>query len=94
MIDVCVLAAFDAEVILASVNRTSRAVIVHEATRTAGFGAEIAARIADEALLALDAPVRRIAYPDEPVPFNKGLESANLPDPAAIAATLRELVAW
>ncbi len=54
---------------LASVKKTSRALIVHEAQQTLGFGAEIAARLADVAFPWLDAPIRRVAYPDRPVPY-------------------------
>ena len=57
-------------------------------------GAVSAARIAEGAFEALDAPVRRLAYPDHPVPFNKELEAVCLPDEESIAASLRELAAW
>ena len=87
-------APLDEETVFASVGRTGRALVVHEAQLTGGFGGELAARIADQAFDSLDAPVRRLAYPDHPVPFNKELEAECLPDEESIAASLRELAAW
>jgi 2-oxoisovalerate dehydrogenase E1 component beta subunit len=68
--------------------------VLHEDTRTGGFGAEIAATIADDAFADLDAPVRRLAAPDTPVPFSPPLERAFLPQVDDVAAALRELVQW
>ena len=62
-----------------SVRKTSKVLVLHEDTRTGGFGAEIAATIAEEAFEDLDAPVRRIAAPDTPVPFSPSLEKAFIP---------------
>ena len=92
--DLRVLAPLDERTVMESVGRTGRALVVHEAQLTGGFGGEIAARIAEGAFEALDAPVRRLAYPDHPVPFNKELEAVCLPDEESIAASLRELAAW
>ena len=94
VVDLRVLAPLDESTVLESVGRTGRALVVHEAQLTGGFGGEIAARIAAGAFESLDAPVRRLAYPDHPVPFNKELESACLPNEESIAASLRELAAW
>ena len=94
VIDLRVLAPLDEETVLESVGRTGRALVVHEAQLTGGFGGEIVSRIAERAFDSLDAPVRRLAYPDHPVPFNKELEARCLPDEERIASTLRELVAW
>ena len=94
MIDLRTLAPLDEAFVLDSVVRTGKALIVHEACLTAGFGAELAARIADKAFAHLDGPVRRLAYPDHPVPYHKGLEAAALPDPLRIAKALRELKSW
>ena len=94
VVDLRVLAPLDERTVMESVGRTGRALVVHEAQLTGGFGGEIAARIAEGAFEALDAPVRRLAYPDHPVPFNKELEAVCLPDEESIAASLRELAAW
>ena len=66
VIDLLTLNPFDVETVLASVRKTGRVVIVHEAVKTCGFGAEIAATIAEEAILHLRAPVLRVAAPDVP----------------------------
>lgn len=94
VIDLRVLAPIDDETVMNSVRRTNRVAIVHEAPTTGGFGAEISARIAEQAVDALDAPICRIAYPDTPVPFHKGLEAASLPDASRIAEEVRALLAW
>jgi pyruvate/2-oxoglutarate/acetoin dehydrogenase E1 component len=65
--------------VLASVRKTGRAVVVHEAQLTGGFGGEVAARIAERAFAWLDAPVLRVAYPDRPVPYARVLEQEMLP---------------
>ncbi len=82
----------DADTVVASVKKTGRAVIVHEAQMTGGFGAEVAALLADEAFAWLDAPVRRVAYPDRPVPFAKGLEQELLPGRDRVVAAARDLL--
>jgi 2-oxoisovalerate dehydrogenase E1 component len=76
--------------VLASVRRTSRCLIVHEDFQLAGFGAEIAAVVADEAFLDLDAPVLRLAAPSIPVPFNTGLMDGMIPR----VDQIRERMAW
>ncbi len=68
--------------------------MLHEDTRTGGFGAEIAATIAEEAFESLDAPVRRIGAPDTPVPFSPPLEKAFIPQVADVVAALRELAEY
>ena len=94
VIDLRTLVPYDEETVLRSVKKTSRALIVHEAPTTLGFGAEVAARLADAAFPWLDAPVRRIAYPDRPVPYSKFLEQELLPTAAKVIAAARELVAY
>jgi 2-oxoisovalerate dehydrogenase E1 component beta subunit len=94
VIDLRTLVPFDEETVLASVRKTSRAVICHEDTKTGGFGGEIAARIAEKAFEHLDAPVRRMAYPDTPVPYSKALESACLPGTEGILQAIRDLRRW
>lgn len=69
VIDVATISPFDAETVLASVHKTGRAVIVHEAAGNAGFGAEVSARLADEGLMSLMAPIERVTAPDVIVPL-------------------------
>ncbi len=83
VIDLRTLSPFDADAIIASVERTGRAVVVHEAPRTAGLGAEIVATINDRALLSLEAPVARVAGYDVPIPPAL-LEDYYLPTPARV----------
>jgi 2-oxoisovalerate dehydrogenase E1 component beta subunit len=80
VIDLRTLSPLDKETFLASVRRTSRALVVYEAHLTSGFGAEVAAIIAQDAFDALDAPVTRVASLDVPVPFSGPLEDAVLPN--------------
>lgn len=95
VLDLRSLQPYDKGAILATVAKTHRALVVHEASRTNGFGAELAAFIADEAFMELDAPVRRLAAPDSPaMPYNHLLESAYLVDAAKIGAAMRELAAF
>ncbi len=94
VIDLRTLVPFDEETVLTSVRETGRVVIVHEDQMTGGFGAEIAARIADAAFAWLDAPVRRVAYPDLPVPYAKKLEQSLLPNRDKVVAAAREVLAY
>ena len=66
--------------------------VVHEAVKTGGFGGEVAAVIADEGFNFLDAPVKRVAAPDTPIPFSPVLEKLWIPDEARIVAAAKELV--
>jgi pyruvate dehydrogenase E1 component beta subunit len=93
VIDPLTLLPLDSETIFASVARTGRLVIAHEDTTTGGWGAEVAARVADDCLGYLEAPIKRIATPDVPAPAAPALEQAILPTQARIAAAVRELVA-
>ena len=94
VIDLRTLVPLDKEAILASVRKTSRVLIVHEAARTGGFGGEVAALIAEEAFDTLDAPPARLTAPDTPVPYSPPLEKAFRPDAEKIAARARELLAY
>jgi len=76
------------------VRKTGKVVIVHEDTLTGGFGAEIAAIIAQEAFEYLDGPVQRIAAKDTPVPYGPGLENAMLPQESDVAAALEKLIRY
>jgi pyruvate dehydrogenase E1 component beta subunit len=91
VLDLRTLSPLDKEAILASVRKTSRVVIAHEAVKQGGVGAEIAAIIAEEAIDALDAPVARVASPFTPVPFSPVLEEAYRVRPEHIAAAVRKL---
>jgi 2-oxoisovalerate dehydrogenase E1 component len=92
VIDLRTLVPYDEETVLASVKKTGRALIVHEAQQTLGFGAEIAARLADAAFPWLDAPIRRVTYPDRPVPYARVLENALLPSREKVVAEARGLL--
>jgi 2-oxoisovalerate dehydrogenase E1 component beta subunit len=95
VIDLRTLRPLDRETILRSVEKTARALIVHEDNLTGGFGAEVAAVIAQEGFEHLDAPVTRVAGPDVPaMPFNHVQEDAFLPNPEKIAAAMRKLAAY
>lgn len=74
VVDLRTLVPWDREAVLASVEKTSRLLVLHEATRTAGFGAEVAAEVAEAGFALLDAPPVRVAAEDLPVPFSKQLE--------------------
>jgi len=91
VIDLRTVAPIDRETVAASVRKTHRLLVAHEAVLTSGIGAELAAWAAGELFYDLDAPVRRVAPPFSPVPYAPGLEHAWLPDAARIQAALREL---
>lgn len=91
VIDLRTLMPWDAETVLNSVRRTGRCLIVHEDLQTAGFGAEIAARVADEAFMDLDAPVARLTMPDIPSPHNPALLEHAVPSVTRIAAKIDEM---
>jgi len=90
VIDLATLKPYDAETVLASVAKTGRCVIIHEAARTGGFGAEIAALLAERGLLNLLAPVKRVTGYDTVMPLPR-LEQAYLPSVARITAAAREV---
>jgi 2-oxoisovalerate dehydrogenase E1 component len=92
VIDLRTIVPWDREAVLESVRRTRRCLVVHEDTMTGGFGAEIAAVIAKEAFLNLDAPVERIAVPDIPLPYNVHLLEAVLPSVGSIAEQMKAIL--
>ena len=92
VIDVRTVQPLDSATILASVRRTNRALVVHEAVTFGGIGAEIAAQIQEEAFDYLDAPVFRIGAPFAPVPFSPVLERAYIPDANRIVAGVQRLL--
>ena len=94
VIDLRTLMPWDSEAVLESVRRTRRCLIVHEDLRTGGFGAEIAAVVADEAFLDLDAPVARVTMPDIPSPHHPQLLDWAVPSVADIRAEIDRLVGF
>lgn len=94
VIDPRTLVPLDADTLVASVKKTGRAVIVHEAHRRAGPGAEIAALLAEEAIGYLDAPILRLAAKNIPFPYNPDLERSMLPSADDIVAAIEGLVTY
>jgi pyruvate/2-oxoglutarate/acetoin dehydrogenase E1 component len=94
IIDLRSVLPWDKQAVLESVAKTSKVLVLHEDTRTGGFGAEIAATIAEEAFEQLDAPVKRIAAPDTPVPFSPPLEKAFIPQVEDVKKALEELISY
>jgi 2-oxoisovalerate dehydrogenase E1 component len=94
VIDLRTLMPWDRESVLSSVRRTRRCLIVHEDLKTAGFGAEIAAVVADEAFLELDAPVTRLTMPDIPSPHNPVLLDWAVPSVERIRANIDRLLGF
>lgn len=91
VVDLRTVHPVDWPTVLGSVRRTGRAVVVHEDTLSSGIGAEVVARIADGCFFDLDAPVRRVAAPDAPVPFATPLEEAYVPSIERIRAAVEEV---
>jgi acetoin:2,6-dichlorophenolindophenol oxidoreductase subunit beta len=91
VVDLRTLVPLDVEAIVASVTKTSRAVILHEAARRMGFGAEIAAVIAERCFWSLDHPIVRIAAKNTPIPTSPALEDAVLPQTAEVIETVRRV---
>jgi pyruvate/2-oxoglutarate/acetoin dehydrogenase E1 component len=94
VIDLRTLAPMDREAILATARKTSKVLILHEASRTGGIGGEIAATIAEEAFEWLDAPVVRVAATDTPVPYSPPLEEYHLPQVRDVLDAARKLAAY
>jgi 2-oxoisovalerate dehydrogenase E1 component beta subunit len=94
VIDLRTLAPLDKGAILGSVMKTSRALVLHEASRTGGIGGEIAALIGEEAFEWLDAPVVRLASIDTPVPYSPPLEDYYLPQTKDVVDAARKLAAF
>ena len=94
VIDLRSLCPLDTETVLESARRTGKVLVAHEATRSCGMGAEIAALIAEEAFEDLDAPVRRLTAPDVPIPFSPPLEQAVLPQLEQMKEMCRELLSY
>jgi pyruvate/2-oxoglutarate/acetoin dehydrogenase E1 component len=94
IIDLRSILPWDKQAVLESARKTSKVLVLHEDTRTGGFGAEIAATIAEEAFEDLDAPLKRITAPDSPVPFSPPLEKAYIPQVDDVVKGLQELASY
>ena len=94
ILDLRSLAPLDREAVLTTVAKTSRALLLHEATLTGGIGGELAAIISEEAFEYLDAPVMRVASLDAPVPYSPPLEAAFLPNVDKVVAAAKRLVTY
>lgn len=95
VIDLRTLLPLDRESIIHSVKKTGKALVVYEDNQTMGYGAEVAALLADEAFEYLDGPVKRLAGPDVPaVPFSHPMQEYFMPNPDTIAAAIRDLAGY
>jgi 2-oxoisovalerate dehydrogenase E1 component len=94
VIDIRTIIPLDKETIFSSVKKTGKAIVIHEDTFTAGFGAEIAALIADNCFQNLDGPVRRVAAKDSHIPYSPILESAILPSRNQIYSEIKNLLEY
>jgi 2-oxoisovalerate dehydrogenase E1 component beta subunit len=94
VLDLRTLAPLDRGAILASVSKTNKALLLHEATRTGGIGGELAAIIAEEGFEYLDGPIVRVASYDSPVPYSPPLEAAFMPTTDKVIAAAKRLVAY
>lgn len=95
VVDLRTLRPLDIDTVLASVAKTGKALVVHEANRFGGFGAEVAAEISEKGFDSLDGPVTRLAGPDVPgVPYHHALEDWFMIDPAQVVEAARALAAY
>ena len=94
IVDLRTLCPLDRDTILAAARKTGKVLVAHEATRSCGVGAEVAALIGEEAFEDLDAPIRRLTAPDVPVPFSPSLEQRVLPGLDDMKEAIRELAAY
>jgi 2-oxoisovalerate dehydrogenase E1 component beta subunit len=94
VIDLRSLVPFDEETVLTSVARTGKAIVLHEAPRTGGFGAEIAATIAEKTFEYLEGPIVRVTAPDTPVPYSPPLEDFYLPGKDDLVDITRRLLGY
>lgn len=94
VIDIRTLNPLDEDSIFTSVKKTSKAIVIHEDTLTGGFGAEIAAKIGESCFNYLDAPVKRVAAEDTPIPYHQKLETAILPSKEKIYSAIKDLLEY
>jgi pyruvate/2-oxoglutarate/acetoin dehydrogenase E1 component len=94
VVDLRTLIPWDRNTVLESAAKTSKVLVLHEDTHTGGFGAEIAATIAEEGFESLDAPVKRVTAPDTPVPFSPPLEKAYIPQVEDVVVAVKHLAEY
>lgn len=94
VLDLRTVIPWDKEAVLESLRKTSRCLVVHEDTLTAGFAGEIIATLAHEGFMHLDAPLRRLATPDVPIPYNRDLMAQVLPGEERIARAMEDVLAF
>ena len=94
VVDLRTLVPWDRETVLESLDKTNRLLVLHEATRTGGFGAEIASQITEEGFEKLDAPPTRVASEDLPVPFSRSLEKDVFSAASKLRPSLEQLLAY
>ena len=94
VIDLRTLLPLDDETIINSIAKTSKVILLHEATRTGGIAGEIAMHINEGAFEYLDAPIKRVTAPDTPVPYSPPLEEEFLPQVSDVEQAARELVKY
>ena len=94
VIDLRTIVPLDIETVLASVKKTGKAIVLYEDTRFMGFGAEVVAQIAEQAFEFLDAPIKRVAGLDIPVPYHPNLERAALPQDDWVLKACEEIAAY
>jgi pyruvate dehydrogenase E1 component subunit beta len=92
VLDLRVLRPLDDEIVIESVSRTHRAVIVDEGWRSGSLAAEVSARIMEQAFYELDAPVARVCSAEVPMPYPRHLEQAALPQPGAVVAEVQRMI--
>jgi 2-oxoisovalerate dehydrogenase E1 component len=94
VLDLRTIVPWDRQAVLGSVRKTGRLLVVHEDTITGGFAGEILAVVSNEAFTSLDAPPRRLATPDCPIPYSAGLMAEVLPNAATVGAAISDLLAF
>jgi len=94
VVDLRTLIPLDKDAVFESIRKTSKAIVLHEDTKTGGIGAEIAALLAEECFDSLDGPILRVTAPDTPVPFSTPLEEFFLPKVSDLVAAARKLAAY
>jgi pyruvate dehydrogenase E1 component beta subunit len=92
VVDVRSIQPFDSETAVASIKKTHRALIVHEAVRFGGFGGEIVAQLQEQAFDYLDAPIARVGAPFSPVPYSPALEQVYIPNAGRIVTEVKKVL--